>query len=391
MTTKTKNQKLPEKADRFKVNLRGSSRSSADMIHTHLDSPNGDHDSRKVKAYAAQNATTPLAPFVIRRREVGAHDVHIEILYCGVCHSDLHTARNEWHGTTYPCVPGHEIVGRVVKVGSEVMKFKEGELAAVGCMVDSCHTCPSCRAGLEQYCDQNPIFTYNSPDKHLGGVTYGGYSQSIVVSESFVLRVSEKLDLPAVAPLLCAGITTYSPLRRWNVRRGQKVGIVGLGGLGHMGLKFAHSFGAHVVLFTTSPGKEADARRLGADEVVVTKNPGELEKHHDSFDFILDAVSAQHDINAYLNCLKPDGTLTLVGLPEKPLDVAPFNLVARRRQFAGSMIGGIAETQEMLDYCADHGIVSDVEMITMDQVNDAYEKMLKGQVKYRFVIDMNSL
>jgi len=361
------------------------------MIHTHLDSPNGDHDSRKVRAYAAQNATTPLAPFVIRRREVGAHDVHIEILYCGVCHSDLHTARNEWHGTTYPCVPGHEIVGRVVKVGSEVVKFKEGELAAVGCMVDSCHTCPSCRAGLEQYCDQNPIFTYNSPDKHLGGVTYGGYSQSIVVSESFVLRVSEKLDLPAVAPLLCAGITTYSPLRRWNVRRGQKVGIVGLGGLGHMGLKFAHSFGAHVVLFTTSPGKEADARRLGADEVVVTKNPDELEKHHDSFDFILDAVSAQHDINAYLNCLKPDGTLTLVGLPEKPLDVAPFNLVARRRQFAGSMIGGIAETQEMLDYCADHGIVSDVEMITMDQVNDAYEKMLKGQVKYRFVIDMNSL
>ena len=364
------------------------------MTHTHRDltvSARDDGDSRNVKAYAAQSATTPLAPFAIRRREVGAHDVQIKILYCGVCHSDLHQIRNEWHNTVYPCVPGHEIVGRVVRVGSRVEKFKEGDLATVGCMVDSCHTCPSCRAGLEQYCDEGPVFTYNREDKHLGGVTYGGYSETIVVSDAFVLRVSDKLDLAAVAPLLCAGITTYSPLRRWNVGKGQKVGIVGLGGLGHMGLKFAHAFGAHVVLFTTSPDKEADARRLGAHEVVITKNEGALDKHQSSFDFILDAVSAQHDINAYLNCLKPDGTLTLVGLPEKPLDVAAFNLVTRRRQFGGSMIGGIAETQEMLDYCANHGIVSDVEIISIDQVNEAYEKMLKGQVKYRFVIDMESL
>ncbi len=300
-------------------------------------------------------------------------------------------ARNEWHQTVYPCVPGHEIVGRVVAVGRDVKQFKAGDLAAVGCMVDSCRTCPSCRAGLEQYCERGPILTYNSEDKHLGGVTYGGYSKAIVVDDAFVLRVSEKLNLAAVAPLLCAGITTYSPLRQWKVGPGQKVGIVGLGGLGHMAVKFARSFGAHVVLFTTSPNKEADALRLGAHEVVVSSNPLDMNKHLNSLDFILDAVSANHDINTYLRLLKVDGTLTLVGLPEKPLDVAAFNLVGQRRRFAGSNIGGIAETQEMLDYCADHGIVSDVELIAIEQVNEAYERMLKGQVKYRFVIDMASL
>jgi len=288
-------------------------------------------------------------------------------------------------------VPGHEIVGRVTGVGREVKKFKEGDLAGVGCMVDSCRTCSSCHDGLEQYCEHGPIFTYNSEDKHLGGVTYGGYSKAIVVDEAFVLRVSDKLNLAAVVPLLCAGITTYSPLRRWKVGKGQKVGVVGLGGLGHMAVKFARSFGAHVVLFTTSPEKGADAIRLGAHEVVVSKDQGQMNKHLNSFDFILDAVSAEHDINAYLNLLKVDGTLTLVGLPEKPLGIAAFNVIGRRRQFAGSMIGGIAETQEMLDYCAVHGIVSDVELIPMEQVNQAYERMLKGQVKYRFVIDMESL
>jgi len=350
-----------------------------------------EHHPVYARAYAVQSAMDNLGPFTIRRREVGAHDVQIDILYCGVCHSDLHQVRNEWHNTVYPCVPGHEIVGRVGKVGSGVKKFKEGELGAVGCMVDSCRTCSSCRAGYEQYCEHVPILTYNSEDKHLGGVTYGGYSKSIVVDEAFVLRVAENLDPAAVAPLLCAGITTYSPLRHWKVSQGQKVGIVGLGGLGHMAVKFASSFGAHVVLFTTSPDKEADALRLGANEVVVSKDTSAMNKHVNSFDFILDAVSANHDINAYLGLLKLDGTMTLVGLPEKPLEVAAFNLILPRRQFAGSGIGGIAETQEMLDYCADHGIVADVEMIRIDQVNEAYERMVKGQVKYRFVIDMESL
>ena len=343
------------------------------------------------KAYGVQSATAPLAPLAIQRRAVGARDVLIEILYCGVCHSDLHTARNEWHHTVYPCVPGHEIVGRVVRVGPEVTKFQAGELAAVGCMVDSCRTCPSCAAGVEQYCDDGPLLTYNSADTHLGGVTCGGYSKAIVVDEAFVLRVSEKLNPAAVAPLLCAGITTYSPLRHWQVGPGQKVGIVGLGGLGHMGVKFARAFGAHVVLFTTSPGKAADGLRLGAHEVVVSGDPHALNQHINSFDFILDAVSADHDVNAYLRLLKLDGTLTLVGLPEKPLDIAAFSLAGKRRQFAGSNIGGIAETQEMLDYCAEHGIVSDVEIIAISQVNEAYERMLKGQIKYRFVIDMATL
>jgi uncharacterized zinc-type alcohol dehydrogenase-like protein len=293
--------------------------------------------------------------------------------------------------TAYPCVPGHEIVGRVVKAGKNVRKFKAGDLAAVGCMVDSCRVCPNCQRGLEQYCERVPIFTYNGNDKHTGGVTYGGYSESIVVDQAFVLKVSEKLNLAATAPLLCAGITTYSPLRHWKVGPGQKVGVVGLGGLGHMGVKFAHALGAHVVLFTTSPGKTADALRLGANEVVVSKNAAEMRRHAGSFDFILDAVSADHDINAFLSLLKLDGTLVLVGAPEKPLPIVAFNLLLPRRQFAGSAIGGIAETQEMLEFCAEHGIVSDIEMIAIQQVNEAYERLLKSDVKYRFVIDMASL
>jgi uncharacterized zinc-type alcohol dehydrogenase-like protein len=346
------------------------------------------------KAYGAQSATSKLGPVAIRRRTPLATDVQIEILFCGVCHSDLHQTRNEWESmmpTVYPCVPGHEIVGRVVKAGSAVKKFKEGDLAAVGCMVDSDRVCPNCRAGNEQFCDGPATFTYNSEDKHLGGVTYGGYSDSIVVDEAFVLRVPEKLDPAATAPLLCAGITTYSPLKHWNVRKGQKVGIVGLGGLGHMGLKLAHAFGAHTVLFTTSPNKTADALRLGADEVVVSKNDAEMQKHAGSFDFILDTVSGEHNLNSYLDLLKLDGTLTLVGAPPNPLPLGVGSLLFRRRQLAGSIIGGIQETQEMLDFCAEHGIVSDIEMIRIQQIDEAYERLLKSDVKYRFVIDMSSL
>lgn len=343
------------------------------------------------RAYAAQSATSSLAPFTLTRREPLAQDVVIEILYCGVCHSDLHQARNEWHNTIYPCVPGHEIVGRVVKVGSAVTKFQEGDLAAVGCMVDSCRTCPSCQKGLEQYCEQTTTFTYNSEDRHLGGVTFGGYSESIVVDEAYTLKVPGTLDLAATAPLLCAGITTYSPLRHWKVSPGQTVGIVGLGGLGHMGVKFAHAFGAHVALFTTSPGKATDAHRLGADEVIISTNPDEMAKHKKRFDFILDTVSANHDIDAYLKLLKLDGTLVLVGAPEHPLPVSAFNLILPRRNFAGSGIGGILETQEMLDFCAEHNITSDIELISIQQINQAYERLLKSDVKYRFVIDMASL
>ena len=383
-------QSTPANGTQHEANRRGGGLPNARQ-HFEPAEVRDDHGVGGIKAYAAQSATSPLGPFAIRRREVGVRDVQIEILYCGVCHSDLHMIRNEWHQTVYPCVPGHEIVGRVVAVGREVRQFKAGELAAVGCMVDSCRTCPSCRAGLEQYCERGPVLTYNSEDTHLGGVTYGGYSKAIIVDEAFVLRVSEKLNLAAVAPLLCAGITTYSPLRQWKVGPGQKVGIVGLGGLGHMAVKFARSFGAHVVLFTTSPNKVADAMRLGAHEVVVSSNALDMNRHLNSFDFILDAVSANHDINTYLRLLKVDCTLALVGLPEKPLGVAAFNLVGQRRRFAGSNIGGIAETQEMLDYCAAHGIVSDVELITIGQVNEAFERMVKGQVKYRFVIDMASL
>jgi alcohol dehydrogenase (NADP+) len=348
-------------------------------------------NTTKVKAYAAQSETSPMAAFGIARREPGAKDIEIEILYCGVCHSDLHTVLNEWHNTIYPCVPGHEIVGRVKRVGSGVTKFKPNDLVAVGCMVDSCRTCVNCLAGLEQYCTAFPVLTYNGPDKYLGGQTFGGYSTGIVVDEAFVLRVPAGLDLAGTAPLLCAGITTYSPLHHWEVGPGQKVGIVGLGGLGHMGVKFARALGAHVVLFTTSPNKIDDGLRLGAHEVVVSKDADAMNKHRGSFNFILDAVSAQHDINAYLSLLKLDGTVVLVGAPEQPLPVAAFNLLMPRRNFAGSAIGGIAETQEMLDFCGKHKIVSDIEIIPIQKINEAYERLLKQDVRYRFVIDMASL
>jgi alcohol dehydrogenase (NADP+) len=345
----------------------------------------------KTTGYAAQSSTSPLQPFSLERRDPGPQDIQIEILFCGVCHSDLHTVRNEWTNTTYPVVPGHEIVGRVAKAGAQVRKFKEGDLAAVGCMVDSDRVCPSCQAGLQQYCEFTPTFTYNSEDKHLGGMTYGGYSKTIVVDEAFVLRPPANLDPAGIAPLLCAGITTYSPLRRWNVQKGQKVGIVGLGGLGHMGVKLANAFGAHVALFTTSAHKTADGKRLGAHEVVVSKDPAQMQKHVNSFDFILDTVSAEHDINAYLNLLKRDGTLVLVGAPEKPLALSAFSIIPARRQLSGSMIGGIPETQEMLDFCGQHSITSDIEIIPIQKINEAYERMLRSDVKYRFVIDMASL
>jgi alcohol dehydrogenase (NADP+) len=345
------------------------------------------------KAYSAASATSLLASSIIPRRDTTERDVQIEILFCGICHSDLHYARDEWHSmmpTVYPCVPGHEIVGRVTKVGSKVTKFKPGDLAGVGCLVNSDQTCPHCQAGLEQFCP-NMIFTYGSPDKHLGGATYGGYSDSIVVDERFVLRVPSHLGLAGVAPLLCAGITTYSPMRHWGVTKGKKVGIVGLGGLGHMGIKFAHAFGAHVVVFTTSPSKREDALRLGANEVVISRNPDEMQKHAGSFDFILDAVSAHHDINAYINLLGRDGNITLIGAPEKPFAVSSFSLLFGRRSLSGSLIGGIAETQEMLDFCSAQNITADVEVIPIQKVNEAYERMLKSDVKYRFSIDMASL
>jgi uncharacterized zinc-type alcohol dehydrogenase-like protein len=347
----------------------------------------------KAKAYSAASAKSPLGSATIPRRDPAENDVQIEILFCGICHSDLHQVRNEWSGvmpTVYPCVPGHEIVGRVAKVGSAVTKFKRGDLAAVGCMVDSDRTCPECKAGLEQFCP-NFTLTYNFPDKHLGGVTYGGYSDSIVVDERFVLRVPSNLNLAGAAPLLCAGITTYSPMRHWSVGKGKKVGIVGLGGLGHMGVKFAHALGAHVVVITTSPKKKDDALRLGADEVTLSKNADEMQKHASSFDFILDAVSADHDINAYLNLLRRDGHIVMVGAPEKPLAVSVFSLIMGRRSLSGSPIGGIAETQEMLDFCGKHNITSDVEVIPIQKVNEAYERLLKADVKYRFSIDMASL
>jgi alcohol dehydrogenase (NADP+) len=347
----------------------------------------------KAKAYSANSEKSPLASTTMTRRDPTEDDVQIEILFCGICHSDLHQVRNEWKDampTVYPCVPGHEIVGRVTKVGSAVSKFKAGDLAAVGCMVDSDRTCPECKAGMEQFCP-NFTLTYNFPDKHLGGVTYGGYSDSIVVDQRFVLKVPMNLSLAGTAPLLCAGITTYSPMRHWGVSRGKKVGVVGLGGLGHMGVKFAHALGAHVVVFTTSPKKKDDAVRLGADEVVISKNADEMQKHVSSFDFILDAVSADHDINAYINLLRRDGNITLVGAPAKPLPVSVFGLIMGRRSLSGSPIGGIAETQEMLNFCGKHDITSDVEVIPIQQVNEAYERLLRSDVKYRFSIDMASL
>jgi uncharacterized zinc-type alcohol dehydrogenase-like protein len=345
------------------------------------------------KAYSAVGATSPLASTAIPRRDTTEHDVQIEILFCGICHSDLHQVRNQWSGvmpTIYPIVPGHEIVGRITKIGNAVTKFKPGDLAAVGCMVDSDGTCPNCRDGFEQFCP-NVTLTYNAPDKHLGGVTYGGYSESIVVDDRFVLRVPSNLNLAGTAPLLCAGITTYSPLRHWGVTRGKKVGVVGLGGLGHMAVKIAHALGAHVVVFTTSPGKKEDAFRLGADEVVISRNADEMKKHVASFDFILDAVSADHDINAFINLLRRDGNITLVGAPEKPLGVAAFGLIMGRRSLSGSAIGGIAETQAMLNFCGQHNITADVEVIPIQKVNESYARLLKSDVKYRFVIDMSSL
>jgi uncharacterized zinc-type alcohol dehydrogenase-like protein len=341
------------------------------------------------KGYATHSATEPLKPFSFERRDPLANDVQIDIQFCGVCHSDLHIARNEWGGTTYSCLPGHEIAGRVTKVGRNVKKFKEGDLAAVGCMVDSDRVCENCQADLEQFCEKL-ILTYNSKDPNTGNMTYGGYSKSIVVDQDFVLRISDKLDPAAAAPLLCAGITTYSPLRKWKVGKGQKVGVVGLGGLGHMALKFAKAFGADVTLFTTSPGKSNDAKRLGASEVVISKDEDAMEKQQRRFDFIIDTVSAPHDLNAYLALLKRDGALVVVGIPPQGIPVNLFQLVLPRRQLAGSLIGGIAETQEMLDFCAERGIACDIEKIRMDQINEAYERMLKSDVKYRFVIDMTS-
>lgn len=345
------------------------------------------------KAYAAASATAPLALSQIQRRTPGATDVQIDILYCGICHSDLHTARDEWNRfmpTVYPCVPGHEIVGRVGKVGSGVKAHKVGDLVAVGCLVDSDRSCPQCKAHRENLC-ANGVFTYNGPDKHTGGVTYGGYSERIVVDEHFVLRVPKNLALPGVAPLLCAGITTWSPLRRAGIQKGHKVGIIGLGGLGHMGVKLSHALGAHTVVLTTSPGKKDDAKRLGADDVIVTRNADEMARHAGSFDFLLDTVSADHDIDALLALLTADGTLTLVGAPPKPMSVSSFSLLMGRRKLAGSLIGGIQETQEMLDFCGQHGITSDVEVIPVQQVNQAYERLLKGDVRYRFVLDMATL
>lgn len=345
------------------------------------------------RAFAAQTAESPLGPMTIKRREPLETDVEIDILYCGVCHSDLHFARNEWGFTAYPVVPGHEILGRVTRVGGKVRKFKVGDTAAVGCVVDSCRGCSSCKGGLEQFCigAGGPVFTYNGPDKHSGGMTFGGYSERIVCDEAYTLKVPGNLDKARAAPLLCAGITTYSPLKKWGAGKGKKVGIVGLGGLGHMGVKFAHAMGAHTVLFTTSEGKVADGRKLGADEVVISKNAEAMAKHAGSFDLIVDTVSADHDLNAYLALLKLDASLVVVGAPPNAQKLNVFGLLMPRRNLAGSLIGGIAETQEMLDFCGKHGIACDIELIRMQQINEAYERMLRSDVKYRFVIDMASL
>jgi uncharacterized zinc-type alcohol dehydrogenase-like protein len=344
------------------------------------------------RGYAAASARSPLAPFEFERRTPGPKDIQVDILFCGVCHSDIHQARDEWGGSMFPMVPGHEIIGRVKQVGANVTRFTAGDLVGVGCMVDSCRHCAECREGLEQFCENTLTLTYNSPDPILGGSTYGGYSSQIVVDQDFVLRVSEKLNPAAAAPLLCAGITTYSPLRHWQVGPGQRVGVVGLGGLGHMGIKLARAMGADVTLFTTSPGKAEDARRLGADEVIVSRNAEEMKRHGRRFDFILDTVAAPHDLDAYLTMLKRDGTLCLVGVPDQPHPPpAVFSLILGRRRLSGSPIGGIKETQEMLDFCAERGIVSDVEVIPIEGINQAYERMLKSDVKYRFVIDLATL
>jgi alcohol dehydrogenase (NADP+) len=346
---------------------------------------------KAISAYAAHGPTEDLKPFSLNRRELREKDIFIEILYCGVCHSDIHQVRNEWGSTRYPIVPGHEIVGRISAVGSSVKKFKAGDIAGVGCLVDSCRTCTNCSKGLEQYCRNGNIPTYNGIDKISGELTYGGYSQSIVVDEDFVLHVSDKLPLEKVAPLLCAGITTYSPLMHWKVGKGHKVGVVGLGGLGHMAVKFAASFGAEVTMLSTSASKEKDARALGAHNFVLTTDKEQLTPYSSYFDFIIDSVSAPHNYSDYLNMLNYDGVMICVGAPPAAAEIPPFNLIGKRRSIAGSLIGGIAETQEMLDYCATHNITSDVEVIPMDQINTAYDRMMKGDVKYRFVIDMSSL
>ncbi|MBS0286962.1 MAG: NAD(P)-dependent alcohol dehydrogenase [Proteobacteria bacterium] len=341
--------------------------------------------------YAATNATTPLGPFEFARREVGENDVCIDILYCGICHSDIHQVRNEWNNAIYPMVPGHEIVGKVLKVGSKVRKFKVGEVVGVGCMVDSCRQCPNCKDGLEQYCFKGFVGTYNDHEKDGKTITFGGYSTNIVVNEAFVLSVPSNLSLPGVAPLLCAGITTYSPLKHWHVKEGKKVGIMGLGGLGHMGVKIAHAMGAQVVVFTTSPSKVADAKRLGANEVVLSKDEAQMKQHIGSFDFLLNTISAPIDINAYLSLLKRDGVMCSVGIASKDAKLEMNRLIFGRKSLAGSLIGGIPETQEMLNFCGMHNITSDVEIIPIEKVNEAYERTIKSDVKYRFVIDIQSL
>ncbi len=345
----------------------------------------------KSKGYGVQKAKGELQPFEFERRDIGPTDVLLDILYCGICHSDIHQVNNEWKESAYPMVPGHEIVGRVARVGADVTKFKQGDNVGVGCMVYSCRECESCKDGEEQYCKNGPVYTYNSEEPVIGGNTYGGYSNNIVVNQDFGLKIPDGMDLAATAPLLCAGITTYSPMRHWKVGKGQKVGVVGLGGLGHMAVKLAKSFGARVVVFTTSPEKVSDAKRLGADEVVLSKNAKEMEAHADSFDFILDTVSAPHDVNRYLSLLNRNGNFVIVGLPIKPHEVVPNLLISERRTLAGSEIGGIKETQEMLDYCAKHGIKADIEVVPIQKVNEAYERTLKSDVKYRFVIDLSSL
>jgi uncharacterized zinc-type alcohol dehydrogenase-like protein len=341
--------------------------------------------------FATTSPEKPLGPFTFNRRDVGARDVKIEILFCGVCHSDIHFARDEWHFTVYPAIPGHEIVGRVSQVGAEVSGFKVGDTVGVGCIVDSCRTCPSCRQGLEQYCEVNMVGTYGGTEKVIGGPTFGGYSNQIVVDQGYVLRIPESMDLAAAAPLLCAGITLYSPLRRWGAGPGKKIGIIGLGGLGHMGVKLAHAMGATTVLFTTSPSKVEDARKLGANDVVISKDAAQMEKHTATFDLIIDTVSANHDLMPYFSLLKRDATMVQVGAPEHPMPIATMPLIMKRRSFSGSMIGGIAETQEMLDFCAEKKITADVEIIPIQKINEAYERMIKSDVKYRFTIDMASL
>lgn len=348
-------------------------------------------ETTTVKAFGTKAADQPLETININRRELQAHDVEMEILYCGICHSDLHQIKNDFGMTAYPIVPGHEIVGRVTRVGSHVKNFKVGDLSAVGCIVDSCQECESCQEGLEQFCDQFPTFSFNSPDKYLGGVTYGGFSETYVCEEKYVLHVPESLDLAAAAPLLCAGITVYSPLRHWNAGPGKKVGVLGIGGLGHLAIKIAKAMGAEVTVFTTSQSKVEDAKRLGADNAVLSTDAEQMSKYKGKLNFIIDTVSAKHDINSYLNLLKHDGTVVLVGLPPEPLEVGAFNVVMGRKSFSGSNIGGIAETQEMLDFCAEHNITADIELIQVQEVNEAFERLEKGDVKYRFVIDMASL